>query len=189
MSRRCLLVGFVDPDRFGQRWRHRGSLDEAFGVQGVGAVEHDRTLLADGLRVAVVDVEGGVEPDAGVAVLEVVPVEELLQCWAAWANDPKRSGNSGRYLRVRNWASVNGLSFDTWGRLWLLVTPRPASMNATGLAIIGDPRSEWMSSCPVGMFCLRIVSASNASALVWFSAVASIQPGTYREKMSMITYR
>ena len=40
-------------------------------------------------------------------------------------------GNSGRYVRVRNWLSLNGLSLLLSGRLWLLVTPR---RNATGLA-------------------------------------------------------
>src|SRR6516162_8243232 len=36
---------------------------------------------------------------------------------------PKRSGNSGRYFRVRNWLSEYGLSFETCGRLCVLVTP------------------------------------------------------------------
>ena len=52
--------------------------DEAFGVERVGAIEHDLAFVADGLGVAVVDVKRGVEPDAGVAVFEVVPVEECL---------------------------------------------------------------------------------------------------------------
>jgi len=30
------------------------------------------------------------------------------------------------------------------GRLWLLVTPRSASRNATGLEAIEVPRSAWM---------------------------------------------
>jgi len=49
---------------------------------------------------------------------------------------PKRSGNSGRYFRVRNWLSEYGLSFETCGRLCVLVTPRSASKNATGLDLI-----------------------------------------------------
>ena len=46
---------------------------------------------------------------------------------------PKRSGNSGRYFRVRNWLSEKGLSSDTCGRLCVFVTPRSASNRATGL--------------------------------------------------------
>ena len=124
----CLLVGFVDPDRVGQCWWGGWLSDEAFGVELVGAVEHDLALVTHGFGVAVVNVEGGVEPDPGVTMLEVVPSEERLAVLRGVGEGP----------------SLNGLSFDTWGRLWLLVTPSSASMNATGLATIGDPRSEWM---------------------------------------------
>src|ERR1035441_1663873 len=55
---------------------------------------------------------------------------------------PNRSGKSGRYLKVRNCDSEYGLSLLVCGRLCDLVTPRSASRWATGLAIIGDPRSE-----------------------------------------------
>src|ERR1039458_9680347 len=69
---------------------------------------------------------------------------------AQWARAssklPNRSGKSGRYLKVRNCDSEYGLSLLTWGRLCDLVTPRSASRWATGLAIIGDPRSECMES-------------------------------------------
>lgn len=72
----------------------------------VGAVEHDLAFLADGVGMAVVDVEGCVEPDPGVTVLEVVPGEERLAVLGGVVNDPNRSGNSGRYFRVRKWASL-----------------------------------------------------------------------------------
>src|ERR1041385_7958800 len=58
--------------------------------------------------------------------------------------EPKRSGNSGRYLSVLKWASEYGLSLEQWGREWLLVTPRSASSSATGLDAIDVPRSAWM---------------------------------------------
>ena len=64
-----------------------------------------------------------------------------------------------------------------WGRLWDLVTPRSASRWATGLAIIGDPRSEWMVSWLGSTPCFSIVSAIRASAGSARSARASIQPG------------
>ena len=43
----------------------------------------------------------------------VVLVEEAGAELAAWASETNRSGNSGRYFRVVNCASENGLSFDT----------------------------------------------------------------------------
>ena len=64
------------------------------------------------------------------------------------SSDPKRSGNYGQYLSVLHCASENGLSFDTCGRLWVLVTPRSASNSATGLLFMDDPRSAWSVSWP-----------------------------------------
>ena len=50
--------------------------DEPLGVGGVGGVEYLAALFSDELRSSVVDVGGGVEPDARMAVVVVVPVEE-----------------------------------------------------------------------------------------------------------------
>src|SRR4030042_572953 len=61
---------------------------------------------------------------------------------------PDRVGNPGLYLRVLNWLSEYGLSLETWGRLWLLVTPRSESSSATVLEIIADPRSAWIVRSP-----------------------------------------
>lgn len=44
--------------------------------------------------------------------------------------DEKASGKSGRYLSVLNWDSANGLSLETCGGEWLLVTPLLASGGA-----------------------------------------------------------
>src|SRR5262245_33803222 len=52
--------------------------------------------------------------------------------------EPKRAGNVGRYLSVLNCASENGLSFETYGRACVFVTPRSASKRATGLDVIAD---------------------------------------------------
>src|SRR5215204_3660469 len=101
------------------------------------------------------------------------------KAWASWKL-PNRSGNSGRYFMVRNWLSEYGLSLEQCGRECDLLTPRLASRNATGLAVLGEPRSAWMVSCPKAMPCLAAVSASRALARRAFSAWASIQPGTYR---------
>jgi hypothetical protein len=58
---------------------------------------------------------------------------------ASWI-EPNRSGKSGRYLNVLNWASEYGLSLETCGREWVLVTPRSASREATDFEVIADPR-------------------------------------------------
>src|SRR5678809_464648 len=71
---------------------------------------------------------------------------------------PKRSGRSGRYLSVLKWASENGLSSETCGRLWVLLIPRSAMSSAVDFAIIGAPRSEWMVSCPGLTHCFVDVS-------------------------------
>ena len=71
------LLGWVDVDDLGQLGWLRPAGDEAFGVGGVRGVEGDGSLLLDLVCGAVVDRCRGVEPDPGVAVLQVVPVEEL----------------------------------------------------------------------------------------------------------------
>src|SRR5947207_4196171 len=91
------------------------------------------------------------------------PKKCLQKPLASWA-EPNRSGNSGRYLSVLNWASEYGLSFEQWGREWLLVTPRSASIRATGLELIEEPRSAWMVSWSGSTPCLRTLSASRRSA-------------------------
>src|ERR1035441_10781023 len=58
--------------------------------------------------------------------------------------EPWRSGKSGMYLRVLKWLSEYGLSSETWGRLWVLVTPKSAINSATGFEVIEVPRSAWI---------------------------------------------
>src|ERR1022692_596713 len=71
--------------------------------------------------------------------------------------EPKRSGNSGRYFKVLKWLSEKGLSSETCGRLWVLVTPRSASKKVTGLEVMGEPRSAWRVSWPGTIWCLAQV--------------------------------
>src|ERR1017187_7347801 len=73
--------------------------------------------------------------------------------------EPWRSGKSGMYLRVLKWLSEYGLSSETWGRLWVFVTPRSAINSATGLEVIEVPRSAWMVKSPATMPCFAHVSA------------------------------
>jgi hypothetical protein len=53
-------------------------VDEPFGMCGAGCGQDGGALLADGGGVAVVDVGGGVQAEAAVAVLVVAPGEEPL---------------------------------------------------------------------------------------------------------------
>jgi hypothetical protein len=53
---RGILLGLVDPHGGGERGWLGWLADEAFGVLGVGGVEDETTLLADGFGSAVVDV-------------------------------------------------------------------------------------------------------------------------------------
>src|SRR5436190_18369354 len=94
--------------------------------------------------------------------------------------EAKRSGKPGRYLRVLNCDSEYGLSLETCGREWVLVTPRSASRKATGFEVIDEPRSAWRVNCPAGTACLASVSAIRRSASSACSRWATIQPTTYR---------
>ena len=76
-------------------------------------------------------------------VLGVVPGEEDLAVGAG-VLDRTKPRREGRYFSVLNWASENGLSLETCGRAWVLVTPRSASKRATGFEVIAGPRSAWM---------------------------------------------
>ena len=55
----------------------------------------------------------------------------------ACSSAPNRFGNSGRYLKVRNCASENGLSLLTRGREWLAAMPRSEKQQRDELAAHG----------------------------------------------------
>jgi hypothetical protein len=76
----------------------------AVRVRLVSGIEDQLAAPQDALGLAEVNHRRGQQADARVAVLLVVPLKELLAEGAA-VLEPKRSGNSGRYLRVRNWLS------------------------------------------------------------------------------------
>lgn len=83
-----------------------GLFTKRSGWGGVGGVEDDGALLADSLGSPVVKVGGCVEPDAGVAVLVVVPAEEPAAVGLGVFEAAEPVGKSGPYLRVRNWLSL-----------------------------------------------------------------------------------
>ena len=127
-------------------WRLWRLADEPFGVRPVCVGEHGGALVTDGLGGAVVDVGGSVQAQPAVVMIVVIPSEEGLAVPAGGLDRVEAAGKSGRYFRVLNWDSLNGLSSDTCGRLCDWVTPRSASRNATGLEVIEEPRSAWMVS-------------------------------------------
>src|SRR5919202_4775833 len=97
--------------------------------------------------------------------------------WARAASiEANWPGKPGRYFRVVNWASEYGLSLETCGRLCDWVTPRSASRNATGLAVIEEPRSAWMLSWSRPMPCLATVWRISTSASAADSRLATIHP-------------
>ena len=57
--------------------------------------------------------------------------------------EPKRSGYSGRYFIVLKWASENGLSSETWGRLCVLTTPRSVCSSARDWSETELREFEW----------------------------------------------
>jgi hypothetical protein len=106
--------------------------DEAFGIPLESLAQNDLALGDDLVCPVVVEHFGREQSDAAVVVSVLYQVKKTWQqARASWI-EPKRSGNCGRYFRVLNWLSENGLSSETCGRLWVLVTPRSANSKATG---------------------------------------------------------
>jgi hypothetical protein len=79
----------------------------------IGRVEDYLPARHYGLGFPELNHRRGEQANSGMAMLLVVPVEELLTESAAVLRQPKRSGNSGRYFMVRNWLSEVGLSSET----------------------------------------------------------------------------
>jgi len=78
---------------------------------------------------------------------------------------------------------------ETCGRLWVLVTPSSANNHATGFEVIEAARSACRVRVPGSMLWCSRVSWITRWANVADSRYATIQPPTYRLKMSRITYK
>ena len=115
---------------------------------------------------------------SAVVKLVVVPAKEFLPKARASSTQPKRSGNSSRYLRVSNWLSECGLSSDTSGWLWVLVPPRAAIYSVTDLEVIEVSRSAWMVRSPVMLPCSTLGSAISSMASSAVLRGTTIQPTT-----------
>jgi len=72
-------------------------------VRQVSGIQHHLAVGQDGRGLAEVNHGGGEQADAGMTMLFVIPGEKLLTEGAAVLEQPKRSGNSGRYFMVRKW--------------------------------------------------------------------------------------
>jgi hypothetical protein len=190
LCRGVVLPGwFVDPGDGGQLGWGGWFADETLGVRGVGRVEDLASPVPDELGAAVVDVGGGVKPDAGVAVVVVVPAEELLAVGVGVLEAAEAGGEVGPILEGPELAlRIRVVVADVRPRV-RLGDAEVGEQVSNGLAIIGPPRSAWMVRWSRVMFCLSTASASSAWARRAFSVRASIHPGTYRLQMSMITYR
>ena len=112
-----LSPGGVDPGCGWQFRRDGCHADEALGAGAVGGGQGLGTPGLDGC--------GPAEP--AVAVLVVVPGEEVLAVRPGGFDRGEPGGEGGRYFSVLNCASEYGLSLDTWGREWDWVTPRSAN--------------------------------------------------------------
>jgi len=90
------------------------------------------------------------EADTGVVMVLIVPGEEVPAKRLGVLDTAESLGKFGRYFKVLKWLSENGLSFEAWGRLCDLVTPRSASIWAVALAFMGAPRSACRVIWPGG---------------------------------------
>ncbi len=106
-----------------RRGEHRGALGHAL------------------LGQAEVHVVGREQPEAAVVMFGVVPGEEDVPVGPRVLERAEPVRERRPVFQRLERASENGLSFDTWGREWVLVTPRSASRNATDFEVMAGPRS------------------------------------------------
>ena len=102
----------------------------------VGAGKDGNALLTDTSGESVMHRCRRVQPEARVAMLVVVPREEVPAESAAIFDAPEAVGKFGRYFIVLNCDSENGLSLETCGRECDFVTPMSAIRYATDLLVI-----------------------------------------------------
>src|ERR1019366_10920 len=115
--------------------------------------------------------------DSAVMMVVVVPGEEAL------AKGTCVLDGAESIRKLRSVLESLELAF----RIWVLVTPRSASIRATGFEVIEVPRSAWMVRVPAAMPCFSQVAAISRLANSAVSRPATIQPPTLRLKMSRMT--
>jgi hypothetical protein len=87
--------------------------------------------------------------------------------------EAKWRGKSGRYFRVLNWLSEEGLSLLTYGWEWDWVTPGPASKERDRLGGHRGAAVTVDGHLAAGMCCLAQVAAISFSARTADSRVAT----------------
>ena len=130
----------------------------------------------NGTRESMMNIRRSMPPDPGMAVLVVVPGEEISaeSFRVLQPLEPVRElrpifQRRELCLRERFVIPDIGLECD-------FVIPRSASRNATGVEAIEDPSSEWIVSWFRSMRGLRIVSLSSLSASTADSCVVRSHP-------------
>lgn len=106
----------VDVDRVGRQVGDRGAVDEAFGVKGVGEGEGVVADCGELFDAAVVDRRRGEEGEATVAVLVVVPGEELAQEGESVGEAREAVGEVGAVLEVLELGLGEGVVVADAGR-------------------------------------------------------------------------
>src|SRR5665213_472351 len=127
------------------------------------------------------------QSDSAVMVFVVVPGEEALAKGTCILDGSESVGELGPVfesfeLTLRVWVVVG----DVWPT-GVLVTPRSASISATGFEVIEVPRSAWIVRVSGAMPCFSQVAAISRLANSAVSRLATIQPTTLRLKMSRMT--
>ena len=120
---------------------------EALGMREKRGGEDVGSALEGAGGEAVVDVVRRAEAERAVIGARCCTSRRRAAVAARVLDAVKRSGKPGRYLSVLKADSEKGLSLETCGREWVLVTPRSASSNATDLLVIELPRSACSVSC------------------------------------------
>ena len=144
----------------------------------ISGIKHHLAVGQDGLALAEMDHGRGQQADAGVAMLLVVPVKELLTEGAAVLDAAEavrelRAVLQGAELAFRIRVVIGNIRPAVG-----LGDAQVAIRKATGLEVMTRPRSAWMLSWPAGTWCLWIVSSMNCLASSAPSRYATIQPVT-----------
>jgi len=119
------------------------------------------------------------------AMFLVPPGEEGLAVCPGGSIEAKRREKSGRYFRVLNWLSEEGLSLLTYGWEWDWVTPGPASTERDRLGGHRGAAVTVDGHLAAGMCCWAQVAAISFSARTADPRVATIQPVAYRLKVGV----
>ena len=173
----------MNPDRVRQDgWLGRLP-HKALRVCGVGGHEHLLPGVTHRVGPPVVYDGWRHQPDSRVAMLAVVPGEERLTEDASVIE----AAEACREVRAVRQCLELGLGEGVVIAGCVLVTPRSASSHATGLDVMEEPRSACRVNCPVPICCFSQVSVMSRWASTADSARATIQPTTYRLKISRLT--